>query len=198
MLRLWMILCVVAVAVVAGCSWLVGDNSGVPIFRETPFVSSKEKNTQTITDLYGYAERLRGLDEAGLREEYQRLAENAEASPDCKERQTCLKLAWLLSGVDSSLADYDQALVLLEKTLANTSGSLLKGFIHEWQYTVEHNKMLNDQLKAMRYKMLTERREGKLLREKIEALNTEIKTLEMKIEALTSIEQSLKNREQRQ
>jgi hypothetical protein len=198
MLRLWMMLCVVTVAVVAGCSWLVGDDSVVPIFKEKPFVSSKEQDTRAIADLYDYAERLRGLDEAGLHEEYQNLIVQAEASPDCKERETCLKLAWVLSGVDSSLADYDQALVLLEKTLANTSGSLLTGYIHEWRHTVKHNKMLNDQLKAMRYKMLTERREGKLLREKIEALNTEIKTLEMKIEALTSIEQSLKNREQRQ
>jgi hypothetical protein len=198
MVRHWMLLCLVTVAAVQGCSWLVGDHSSVPIFRETPFVSAKQKDTEIIAGLYDYAERLRDLDETGLRQEYQSLVEEEEALPDCKEHQTCLKLAWLLSGVDSSLADYDKARVLLDKTLANSSGSLLKGYIYEWRHIVEHNKMLNEQLTAMRYKMLTERREGKLLREKIETLNTEIKTLEMKIEALTSIEQSLKNREQRQ
>lgn len=196
MVRHWMLLCLAIIAAVQGCAWWVGDDSGVPIFRETPFASAKEKDAQIIAELYGYAEYLRSLDEAGLRDEYQTLVE--EASPDCKDQQTCLKLARLLSGVDAALTDYDQAMVLLEKSLAGSSGSLLKGYIYELQHLVEHNQLLDEQLKAIRYKMLTERREGKLLREKIEALNTEIKILEMKIEALTSIEQSLKNREQRQ
>jgi hypothetical protein len=196
MVRHWMLLCLVTVATVQGCSWLVGDGSAVPIFKETPFASATEKDVEIIAELYGYAEYLRNLDKAGLREEYRALEE--EISPECKEHQACLKLAWLLSGVDANLADYDRAMVLLEKSLAHSSGSLLRGYIYEWQHIVEHNKTLDEQLKAMRYKMLTERREGKLLREKIEALNTEIETLEMKIEALTSIEQSLKNREQRQ
>lgn len=196
MVRHWVLLCVVTVTAVEGCSWLVGDNSKIPIFKETTFVSSKEKDATIIAELYGYAEYLRSLEEVGLRQEYQTLAE--EVSPACKEKQPCLKLAWLLSGVDSDLANYDQAMLLLEKSLVNSSGPLLRSHIQEWQQIVEHNKMLSEQIKAMRYKMLTERREGKLLREKIEALNTEIKTLEMKIEALTSIEQSLKNREQRQ
>jgi hypothetical protein len=193
-----MLLCLVTFAAVEGCSWLVGDNSGAPIFRQTPFVSSKEKDAKIIAELYDFAERLRGLDEAGLREEYQSLADKVSPESACDEHETCLKLAWLLSSVDSSLADYDQARIFLDKTLAATSGSLLRSYIYEWRHSVEHNKMLNERLKAMRYKMLTERRENKLLREKIEVLNTEIKTLEMKIEALTSIEQSLKNREQRQ
>lgn len=184
------------IGAIGGCSWLMQENCEVAIFSEKESMDASEcADVETIAALYAYTERLQALDQAARRKEHLSLK---EALATCQNHQTCLNLAWVLSSVESNSADYDRAIALLNRTLAEVPGPLLVGYINQLRSNLTHHKQQSEQLDVMRYKMLTERRENKLLRKKIEELNTEIKNLEMKIEALTSIEQNLKNREQRQ
>lgn len=184
------------IGAVGGCSWLMQENCEVSIFSDNTTVGGANcDDGETLVALYAYAEHLRGLDQPARRKEHLSLR---EALSDCQDNQTCLKLAWVLSSVEFNSADYDRVIALLDRMLADLPEPLLEGYINELRSNLIRNRQQSEQLDVMRYKMLTERRENRLLRKKIEELNTAIKNLEMKIEALTSIEQNLKNREQRQ
>ena len=146
-----------------------------------------------VTDLYAYKQRMQDQNSASRIKEYQVLN---RSFLNCQTKQTCLRLALLLSGLEPTLTDYDRARNLLQAVLDQSPGPLLEGYIHSMQDALDRNERQRNQLQTMHQKIMTKQSQNNRLRDKVKALELELADLKMKIEALTSIEQSLKSREQ--
>lgn len=156
-------------------------------------VASSINEVEMVTNLYAYTQRMQDQNSAFRIKEYQALN---HASPNCQNKQTCLQLALLLSGLEPTLTDYDRARNLLQAVLDQSPGPLLGGYIYSMQDAINQNERQRNRLQTMHQNIMTKQSQNNRLRDKVKALELELADLKMKIEALTSIEQSLKNREQ--
>ncbi len=153
------------------------------------------REAEIVADLYAYTQRMQDLNSAARIKEYQALN---RSSLNCQTKQACLRLALLLSGLEPTLTDYDRARNLLNAVLDESPGPLLKGYICSARDALKRNERQRTQLQTMHQNIMMMETQNHKLRDKVKALELELDDLKMKIEALTSIEQSLKNREQEQ
>lgn len=162
----------------------------------------------TVIELYDYAEQMRGLPSTVRVQEYRNLEHNLTEDAAVRDR---LKLALFFSGIiEPELVDYDRARKLLEDSLAEDQGALLKGHIQFMSIILDQNIRQQERLQALQKQLIAQQRENQALQQQLTAqqrenqalqaktrtLEEQIQTLEAKIEALTSIEQSLKKRGQ--
>lgn len=166
---------------------------------------------ETLTALYDYADRVRGLDEAERMHEYR--IQNRLVTEDCRYLQACLKVVLLsVIGVKPEVTDYNRILVLLEHAAARSRGPLVTGYIRFMRTLLAREKTLYEQWQSLSQALSEKQQENQALQSQNESLKAsnndlqkqnqafqqQIKTLEAKIAALTSIEKNLKEREQQE
>jgi len=156
-------------------------------------IANKTQEADMLAALYAFREQMQTANSAERTQHYRYLDQTVT---DCRNTTGCLQLVLLLSGLEPKLTDYARARNLLDELLTHSPGPLLSGYLRSLQNHLSEREQQQKQLQNIRAELRAERRKSAGLQEQTEALTQEVKTLEQKIKALTTIEESMTNREQ--